>query len=118
MNKYLKWFRRVVWLGIIMNLLFVVPSIFTPQLLNITFGLGPEVNDVWLRNTGMLLLSMCIFYAGAAINPLRYPGYSWLVAISRLIAALFWLYMIRVSGYPALMRQFLFADLAFGIVLC
>jgi hypothetical protein len=118
MNKYLRWFRRVVWLGIIMNLFFIIPSLFAPQLLNITFGLGVESNDVWLRNVGMLLISICFFYAGAAFDPLRYPGYTWLVAVSRLIAAVFWLYMIRVSGYPALMRQFLFADLAFGIVLC
>ncbi|HEX8844305.1 MAG TPA: c-type cytochrome [Pyrinomonadaceae bacterium] len=117
MNKYLKWFRIVVWLGIIMNLFFVIPSLFAPQLLNITFGLGIESNDVWLRNTGMLLLSMCVFYAGAAANPLRYPGYTWLTAVSRLIAAVFWLYMIRVSGYPSLMLRFLLSDLAFGIVL-
>jgi mono/diheme cytochrome c family protein len=118
MNKYLKWFRRVVWLGIIFNLCFAIPSLVAPQLLNITFGLGPESNDVWLRNTGMLLLSMCVFYAGAAFNPLRYPGYTWLVAVSRLIASVFWLYMVYVSGYPRLMWQFFFADLAFGIVLC
>lgn len=117
MNKWLKWFRRVVWLGIIMNLFFVVPSILTPQLLNITFGLGTESNDVWLRNVGMLLLSVSIFYAGATFDPLRFPGYTWLVAVSRLIASVFWLYMIRVSGYPALMTQFLFADLAFGVAL-
>jgi mono/diheme cytochrome c family protein len=118
MNKYLVWFRRVVWLGILMNLFFIIPSLFAPQLLNITFGLGAESNDVWLRNVGMLLLSVSIFYAGATFDPLRYPAYTWLVAISRLIASVFWLYMMRVSGYPALMRQFLIADLAFGIVLC
>ena len=117
MNKWLKWFSRIVWLGIIVNLFFLIPSLFAPQLLNITFGLGPEANVVWLRNVGALLLSLCVFYAGAAINPLRYPGYSWLVAISRLIASVFWIYMIRVSGYPALMRQFLITDLAFGVVL-
>jgi len=58
-----------------------------------------------------------MFYAGAAADPLRFPAYSWLVALSRLIAAVFWLYMMRVTSYPALMRQFLFADLAFGVVL-
>lgn len=117
MNKHLRWFSRIVWLGIVMNLLFVVPSLLAPQLLNIVFGLGPESNEVWLRNAGMLLLSLCIFYAGAAFNPARYPGYSWLVAVSRLVAAVFWLYMVRVSGFPRLMWQFFFADLIFGVVL-
>lgn len=118
MNKYLVWFRRVVWLGIIMNLFFIIPSLFAPQILNITFGLGIEPNDVWLRNVGMLLLSICLFYAVGAAKPLQYPAYTWLVAISRLIAAVFWVWMVRVSGYPALMWQFFFSDLAFGLVLC
>jgi mono/diheme cytochrome c family protein len=117
MNKFLKWFRLIVWIGILVNLSVAIPAILAPQLLNISFGLGPEVSDVWLRNVGMLLLSISMFYAGAAADPLRFPAYSWLVAISRLIAAVFWLYMMRVTSYPALMRQFLFADLAFGVVL-
>ena len=117
MNKYLKWFRLIVWIGILVNLSVAIPAILAPQLLNITFGLGPEVSDVWLRNVGMLLLSISMFYAGAAADPLRFPAYSWLVALSRLIAAVFWLYMMRVTSYPALMRQFLLADLAFGVVL-
>jgi len=117
MNKALKWFSRIVWIGILLNLTIAIPAIVSPQILNITFGLGPEVSDVWLRNVGMLLLSMCVFYAGAAHNPVRFPAYSWLVAISRLIAAVFWLYMLRVTAYPALMRQFFFVDLAFGLVL-
>ena len=117
MNTHLKWFGRIVWIGILLNLTIAIPAILSPRLLNITLGLTGEVSDVWLRNVGMLLISMCIFYACAARNPLRYPAYTWLVAISRLIAALFWLYMIRVAGYPAQMRQFLYADLAFGVVL-
>jgi len=117
MNKYLKWFTRVVWVGIIFNLAVAVPSILTPQLLNITFGLGPEYSDVWLRNVGMLLLSMCLFYGVAAHAPLRFPAYSWLVAASRLIAAVFWLYMMRVTSYPGVMFQFFLADCAFGVAL-
>jgi mono/diheme cytochrome c family protein len=116
MNKSLKWFGRIVWIGILLNFTIAIPAILSPRLLNITLGLTGEVSDVWLRNVGMLLISICIFYACAARNPLRYPAYTWLVAISRLIAAVFWLYMIRVTAYPALMRQFLFTDLAFGLV--
>ncbi|MEP6818579.1 MAG: hypothetical protein ABJA18_03530, partial [bacterium] len=116
MNKSLKWFGRIVWIGILINLTLAIPAIISPRLLNITLGLGAEASDVWLRNVGMLLISMSMFYAGAARDPLRYPGYSWLVAISRLIAAVFWLYMVRVTIYPTQMRQFLFADLAFGVV--
>ncbi len=116
MNKYLRWFGRVVWIGILVNLALAIPAIFAPRLLGITLGLGAESSDVWLRNVGMLLISCSIFYAVAAHDPLRYPAYSWLVAISRLIAAIFWIYMMRVTAYPALMRQFLFTDLAFGVV--
>src|SRR4029078_5411412 len=93
MNKYLKWFRLIVWIGILVNLSVAIPAILAPQLLNITFGLGPEVSDVWLRNVGMLLLSISMFYAGAAADPLRFPAYSWLVTLSRLIPAGLLLYM-------------------------
>jgi hypothetical protein len=117
MNTSLKWFSRIVWLGIFVNLAIAIPAIAAPQLFNITLGLGPAVSDIWLRNVGMLLISMCVFYAGAAHNPLRFPGYSWLVACSRLVAAIFWLYMLRVDAHPALMRRFFFVDLAFGLVL-
>ncbi len=117
MSKSLKWFSRFVWIGILMNVMIAIPAIVSPQILNITFGLGPAVSDVWLRNVGMLLLTMCIFYALAAQNPLRFPAYTWLVAISRLIAAVFWLYMMRVTSYPGLTRQFFFVDLSFGLLL-
>ena len=114
MNRSLKWFSRVVWLGIVVNLAIAIPSIVAPQFLNISLGLGPEVSPVWLRNVGMLLLSMCLFYAAAAHDPLRNPAYAWLAAVSRLIAAAFWLYMMRATTYPDVMRQFFFADFSFG----
>ena len=117
MNRSLKWFSRVVWLGIVMNLAIAIPSIVAPQFLNISLGLGPEASPVWLRNVGMLLLSMCLFYAAAAHDPLRNPAYAWLAAVSRLIAAAFWLYMMRATTYPDVMRQFFFADFSFGVVL-
>ena len=49
MNKSLKWFGRIVWIGILINLSMAIPAILSPRLLNITLGLGAESSDVWLR---------------------------------------------------------------------
>ena len=32
MNKYLKWFRLIVWIGILVNLSVAIPAILAPQL--------------------------------------------------------------------------------------
>jgi len=111
-----KWFGRVVWLGVIFNLCFAALALFAPDLLVVELGLGVETSDVWLKNVGMLLIAVCLFYIPSR-RPSRYPNYARLTVLSRLIAAVFWLWIWRTSDQPGVFRPFFFSDFTFGVVL-
>ncbi len=89
MNRYVRWYSFAVWFGIAMNLAFCLTAWFAPERILKALQLKPRTNTVWLRNVGMLLVNLSMFNAGAAIDPLRYPLYAWLVPAARLIAAFF-----------------------------
>lgn len=109
----IRWFRRVVWLSIIVNLCFALPGLIYPDLILTTLGLSPLESTVWLRNAAMLVLAVSLFYIPAAMSPSKYPVFAWLTVASRLIAAVFWLQV--ASSTPAL-RPYFFTDLSFGLV--
>ena len=121
MNAHLKWFRRVVWFGIVGNMSFALTALYAPSKLLRLMGLRRIEATVWLRNVGMLLVLVSLFNAGAAAAPTRYPLYSWLVPIARLIAASFFLRVSlfnphRSSERPrAFIPLFLF-DFTMGII--
>ena len=88
MNVPFKGFRIFVGIGLLVNAAFWGPALFAPQMINETFGLDPNYYTVWLRNVGMVLLLVSITNAAAAIDPVRYRLFAWLVVVGRLIAAL------------------------------
>ena len=108
-----KWFSRVVWLGILVNLLFIVPQLFMPDFINMNYNLPVGGSNVWNEAHGMMVLALSIFYIPAALDPLRNAGYSWLLVLSRLLAAGLWLCISRSN--PAFLSA-LATDGGFGIV--
>ena len=91
MNVPLKGFRIMVVAGILVNAAFWGPALVAPQMINETFGFDPDYYTVWLRNVGMLLVLVAITNAAAALDPVRYRLFAWLVVAGRLIAASFFL---------------------------
>lgn len=89
MNPYYRWYSRLAWFGLICNMIFAAFALWAPQRLQRAMRLNPLTGTVWLRNVGMLLMNVSIFNAGAALDPGRYPLYSYLVSVARLIAGLF-----------------------------
>ena len=89
MNAYLKWYSRLTWFGLTANTIFAAFALWAPSWLQKGMRLHPLFATVWLRNVGMLLLNVSIFNAGAALAPARYPLYSYLVSVARLIAGFF-----------------------------
>jgi hypothetical protein len=89
MNAYFRWYSRLVWFGLMCNLGFAAVALWAPTRLQRAMRLKPLIGTVWLRNVGMLLVNISIFNAGAALRPARYPLYSYLVCVARLIAGLF-----------------------------
>ncbi len=93
-DKALLWFSRVVWLGIVFNLGFVAMQVFAPDFVNVAVGLRPGFPTVWNRAHGMMVLALSVLYIPAAVNPRGYPGYSWMLVVSRLLASVFWAWCI------------------------
>ena len=112
-NTAASWFSRVVWLGIAFNLLFIVPQVFAPDFINMAVDLPPGFSTIWNQAHGMMVLALSLFYIPAALDPLRYPAYSWLLVVSRLIAAGFWAYL---SGSSPAFVSYLITDGAFGVI--
>jgi mono/diheme cytochrome c family protein len=112
-NGYARWFSRVVWLGIACNLLFVAQELFAPGFVNMDMGLPAGGSTVWNQAHATMVLALSIFYMPAALAPLRDPGYSWLLVLSRFLAAALWAVVSRTA--PSFVG-WLIADAAFGLV--
>ena len=113
-NTAATWFSRVVWLGIVFNLFFIAMQVFAPDFVNVGVGLTPGFPTVWNRAHGMMVLALSILYIPAARDPLRYPGYSWLLVVSRMLASIFWAWC--VSSGQGSFGSYLATDGAFCVV--
>ncbi|HEX7182974.1 MAG TPA: hypothetical protein VF756_14120 [Thermoanaerobaculia bacterium] len=95
-----QWYRRITWFGLFLNVLFIVPLYLAPQfalnLLNIT-----AEPDLWARISGMLLLTISVFYIPATMDLRKYWVYAWIAIVpSRLQGSLFFFIAVLVFGYP------------------
>jgi cytochrome c5 len=111
-NKYSRWFSRVVWLGIVCNLLFVAAQFFAPNMVNVGMDMPVTTSTVWNVAHGTMVLALSLLYIPAALNPLQYPLYSWLIVASRFVAAILWAWV--VSSNPGFTGA-LIMDGCFGI---
>lgn len=97
MNKYELWFGRFIWLGILANLLFAIPAIADPPALVSLLDIDTPAfsgEHIWLRNVGMLLIGLCVFYAGVGREPLKSRGFAVRAVVVRFLAATFWFWMV------------------------
>jgi hypothetical protein len=68
-SGYLLWFRRVMWLGIVSNVIVALVSIAqTPMVLEF-LKLPPAEPLVWPRFAAFLLILLSGFYIPAALDP-------------------------------------------------
>lgn len=105
-----------VWLGILLNMFFVVPMLVDPlwtlALLDI-----PPVNPLWPRIGGLLLLIISIFYIPPTIDLERYRAMAWLVIFpSRTFGATFFFLAVFVFGQPLGYISILLLDAFIGLV--
>lgn len=116
-KRFLKWFRWTIWIGIGINLTFVIPALVAPEFLNSTLGLPLQPSYPWLNNAGMLLLGVSLLYTPAGINPVRWAPLAWLCVVSRLIAVFFWIWLIRTSDTPSAFTGMLITDSTLFVLL-
>lgn len=77
MERLHAWFRRVIWAGIIVNMLFVIPLCFAPEFLFNLLGMQ-LTQPILARVSGMLLFIISVFYIPAAWDVNRYRANAWL----------------------------------------
>lgn len=112
-NAATRWFQRVAWFGILFNLAFVAMGIFAPNLVNVNFGVPVTETTVWNIAHAAMVLALTLLYIPAAISPLRFPAYTWMIVVSRFVAVVLWACLMRTT--PGFV-QALISDATFGVL--
>lgn len=115
-DTYADWFRRITVLGILINLFFAIPAIFYPDALIAFLGFQQPLDTLWVRNVGMLLVLLCLFYAPVT-DVYRQTIFAQLIVAARLIAASFWMWLMWCVESSWRACPFMAIDLLLGIVL-
>jgi hypothetical protein len=116
MNAYAKWFSRVTWLGILANLLFVIPCCFFPETLLALLKMQIPVPIIWVRAAGLLLLEISILYIPGALDPYRYQATAWMsVVVTRGGGSTFFLVAVLFFGQDLGFLTIALVDLVFGV---
>jgi len=113
MNSYVKWFNRVVFVGVLINIIgMALPFIFAPQWYLDWFGLpGGGGSVIWMRQAGLLLFFISILYVTGGIDPVRYSLNAKFAVLVRMAIGLYWLWLVYGEGRTR-------AFLSFGILDC
>jgi hypothetical protein len=106
----LRWFRRVLWLGIIGNLALAIPTFIAPATIMALNHLPPATPIMWPRFAAMLIILLSAFYAPAGVDPIRYRAVAWLSILSRLVGVIFF-----VGFQPAAYHVMGYFDLVFFV---
>lgn len=114
-----RWFRRVLWVGILANLALAVPTLLDPERMMALSGFPAAAPILWPRFSALLLILLSLFYMPAGIDPNRYRVVAWLAVMSRLAGAIFFVFFqaaeYHVLGYFDL--AFFVPELALLLVL-
>jgi hypothetical protein len=107
---------RVIWAGIGVNMLFVIPLFFFPQALFSLLGI-PLTDTILARASGMLLFIITVFYIPAAWDLNRYRANAWFHCIpSRLCGATYFSIMVLVFGAPVGFLSIAIVDAVFMVL--
>lgn len=106
-----RWFRRIVWVGIVANLALALPTLAAPAALIAMASLPTATPDLWPRFSALLLVLLSVFYMPAGIDIDRYRATAWMAVASRLAGVLF--FLLEPPAY----RMFMYFDLVFFVPL-
>ena len=97
------WIARhslVVWIGVLLNLVFVFSLLFDPAWLLGFFNV-PYNESLWPRFAGLLLLIVTLFYIPATLDLDRYRVIAWMAILpSRSFGATFFFLAVFVFDQP------------------
>ncbi len=115
MSRYAFWYSRLTWIGIAINMLFVIPLAFAP---NWFLGLLkiPLDQPIWGQAAAMLLFIISVFYMPGAVDPVRYRAPAWIhVFPSRTCGSTFFLIAVLFFGQPPGFLSIALVDAFFGL---
>jgi hypothetical protein len=115
MNDFVNLYRRIVWAGITVNILFVLPLLLVPTAFLGLFGIDID-QPVWARASGALMFIITVFYIPGAMDPIRYKLFTWMHALSaRGVGATFFLVAVLCFDQPLGFLSIALVDAFFGI---
>jgi len=104
----------LVWFGIFLNVLFIIPLLFTPRWMLDLFGI-PLDQLVWARESAGLLMIISTFYVPAAVNFGRYRANAYIAVFpSRTFGASFFFFAVLLFGQPVGFLSISFVDALIG----
>jgi hypothetical protein len=103
-----RWFKRVLWIGIAANLGLAIPTLLAPERLMALGGFPPAAPVLWPRFAALLLILLSLFYMPAGVDVDRYRPVAWLAVVARLAGVVFFL-----GFQPAEYRMLGLLDLVF-----
>ena len=115
-NPYARWFGRVVWAGIFINMFFVIPLCFFPEQLLSFLKMDIPSPIIWVRAAGLLLLEISILYIPGALDPYRYKATAWMsVLVTRGGGSSFFIAAVLFFGQSLGFLTIALVDLFFGV---
>src|ERR1700761_7055492 len=107
------WIARhtiLVWFGIFLNALFIIPLLFTPRWMLDLFGI-PLDQLIWARESAGLLMIISVFYVPAAVDFGRYRANAYIAIFpSRTFGASFFFFAVVLFGQPVGFLSISFVD--------
>lgn len=90
----------LLWIGIFLNSLFIIPLLFFPRWMLDLFGI-PLNQLIWARESAGLLMIISAFYVPAAIDFGRYRANAYIAIFpSRTFGATFFFFAVVAFGQP------------------
>lgn len=112
----LRWFRILVGLGFVVNLVFILPGLFAPRFLETLRDFGITNTVHWLQNVSLLLAIVTAMYIPVIRDPFRYLFITFLVVGGRFSAGLLFIFGVWFMNYPEGMALLGYSDLGLSTV--
>jgi len=104
----------LVWFGIVLNALFIVPLLFVPRWFLDLFNI-PLKELIWARESAGLLMIISVFYVPAAVDFGRYRANAYIAVFpSRTFGATFFFFAVLLFDQPLGFLSISFVDALIG----
>jgi len=104
----------LIWFGIFLNALFIIPLLFFPRWMLDLFAI-PLDQLIWARESAGLLMIISAFYIPAAVDFGRYRANAYIaVFVSRAFGATFFFLAVVLFGQPPGFLSISFVDALIG----